>query len=90
MPLPPHSIVTPGQLGLVLQSTRKSRKWSQAQLAARLGLSQNRLSELERNPGTLSVEQLLALCGQLGLQLTVQGRDEAGAPKAAEPDATDW
>jgi HTH-type transcriptional regulator/antitoxin HipB len=88
MPTPPQPIVTPTQLGIVLQGMRKSRKLSQAQLAARLGLSQNRLSELERNPGTLSVEQLLALCAQLGLQLTVQARDGTDASPA--PPATDW
>lgn len=88
MPPPAQPIVTPDQLGSLLQGTRKGRKLSQAQLAARLGLSQNRLSELERDPGTLSVEQLLALCAQLGLQLTLQARDETGA--LPSPPATDW
>ncbi|MEJ8835030.1 helix-turn-helix domain-containing protein [Ramlibacter sp. AN1133] len=88
MPPSAQPIVTPDQLASLLQGRRKSRKLSQAQLAARLGLSQNRLSELERDPGTLSVEQLLALCAQLGLQLTLQARDETGAPPP--PPATDW
>lgn len=88
MTTPPQPIVTPDQLGLILQGMRKSRKLSQAQLAARLGLSQNRISELERNAGTLSVEQLLAICAQLGLQLTVQPRDDARA--LPPPPATDW
>ena len=88
MTTPPQPIVTPDQLGLILQGMRKSRKLSQAQLAARLGLSQNRISELERDAGTLSVEQLLAICAQLGLQLTVQPRDDARA--LPPPPATDW
>lgn len=87
MSLPSQTIVTPSQLGLLLQSARKSRKLSQAQLAMRLGLSQNRLSELERDAGTLSVDQLLALCGQLGLQLSVQRR---GEPNPAAPSGADW
>ena len=86
MPLPPQPIVTSSQLGLLLQSARKNRRLSQSQLGARLGLSQNRLSELERNPGTLSVEQLLAICGQLGLQLTLQARDDASAAATGSPD----
>ena len=65
------------QLGVVLQGARKSLKLTQAQLGKRLGLSQRRVSELERAPGTLSVDQLLALCAQLGLQLTVQPRERA-------------
>ncbi|WP_137893024.1 helix-turn-helix domain-containing protein [Ramlibacter sp. 2FC] len=71
-----QSIATASQLGTLLQSARKSRKLTQAQLGARLGLSQKRLSELELAPGTLSVDQLLAICAQLGLQLSVQPRDD--------------
>lgn len=70
-------LTTPSQLGAVLQAARKSRKLTQAQLGTRLGLSQRRISELELAPGTLSVDQLLALCNQLGLQLSVQARDAA-------------
>ena len=63
------------QLGAVLQGARKSLKLTQVQLGNRLGLSQRRVSELERAPGTLSVDQLLAMCAQLGLQLNVQVRE---------------
>lgn len=71
------------QLGVVLQGARKSLRLTQAQLGQRLGLSQRRVSELERAPGTLSVDQLMALCAQLGLQLTVQPREQA----SQTPDA---
>lgn len=79
-----QSLVTPSQLGPVLLGARKSRKLTQAQLAERLGLSQRRLSELERAPGTLSVDQLMALCAQLGLQLTVQPREQTPPTTTAE------
>jgi HTH-type transcriptional regulator/antitoxin HipB len=88
MTTPVQPLVSTAQLGLLLQSARKARKLSQAQLAKRVGLSQNRLSELERNPGTLTAEQLLSLCHQLDLQLTLQARNEAAPPVAAEP--TEW
>lgn len=87
---PGQTIVTSSQLGLLLQSVRRSRKLSQAHLAMRLGLSQNRLSELERDAGTLSVDQLLAICAQLGLQLTVQRRGETDATTPATPSGADW
>jgi HTH-type transcriptional regulator/antitoxin HipB len=83
-----QAIVTASQLGTLLQSARKSRKLTQAQLGARLGLSQTRVSELELAPGTLSVDQLLALCAQLGLELSVQPRDDS-LPAPSTP-ATDW
>ena len=73
------------QLGAVLQGARKNHKLTQAQLGERLGLSQRRVSELERAPGTLSVDQLMALCAQLGLQLTVQSRERAPQTPDAQP-----
>jgi len=76
------------QLGTLLQGTRKSLKLTQAQLGERLGLSQRRVSELERAPGTLSVDQLMALCAQLGLQLTVQSREQA--PQATDDHTGEW
>lgn len=75
-------ITTATQLGTLLQGARKSLKLTQAQLGARLGLSQKRVSELELAPGTLSVDQLLAICAQLGLQLSLNRRDEASANQA--------
>ncbi len=80
-------ITTASQLGTLLQGARKSRKLTQAQLGERLGLSQKRLSELELAPGTLSVDQLMGICAQLGLQLSVQPRDD-GQPTRAKPSST--
>jgi HTH-type transcriptional regulator/antitoxin HipB len=73
------------QLGVVLQGARKNLKLTQAQLGERLGLSQRRVSELERAPGTLSVDQLMVLCAQLGLQLTVQSRERVPQTPDAQP-----
>ena len=72
-----QSLVTASQLSTLLRGARKSLNLTQAQLAARVGLSQRRLSELEREAGTLSVDQLMALCNQLGLQVAVQAREPA-------------
>jgi HTH-type transcriptional regulator / antitoxin HipB len=77
-------VLTAGSLGRVLQSARKAQGLNQTQLAARVGVSQARMSALEREPGTLSVDQLLAICSSLGLQLSIASRDSAPAP------ATDW
>ena len=64
------------------QSARKRACWSQTELAVLINLSQSRLSKLEQNPGAMTVEQLLALCGSLGLDLTLQvrGTDEPATP----------
>lgn len=42
-----------------LRERRKARGWTQAHLAALIGLSQSRLSEIERGAGSLNAEQLV-------------------------------
>lgn len=88
MPARTQPIATASQLGTLLQNTRKSRKLTQAQLGARLGLSQKRVSELELAPGSLSVDQLLGVCAQLGLQLSLQSR--ADKPAAGDDASAAW
>jgi transcriptional regulator with XRE-family HTH domain len=54
-------VKTRGEIGAKVRALRQSRKWSQAELARHLELSQNRLSEIERGAGSFSAEQLLLL-----------------------------
>jgi transcriptional regulator with XRE-family HTH domain len=44
-----------------VRELRKARRWTQAELADRLGISQGRVSELERGDGSFTAEQLLLL-----------------------------
>ncbi len=67
-------VTTPAQLGEVLRGRRKARGMSQAELAAKLNVSQSRLSTLESDPAGLTVERLLALAGVLGLEIVIQDR----------------
>ncbi len=75
-----HSINSPTQIGAILTGRRKHLKLSQTDVANRLGLSQNRISELEAKPETLTVEQLLALLNVLGLEMTLGDR-AGGKPR---------
>lgn len=65
------------QIGAILAARRKTLKLSQTQVAEKLGLSQNRLSELETQPGTLTVAQLLALANTLGLAIHIGQASDA-------------
>jgi HTH-type transcriptional regulator/antitoxin HipB len=69
-----HPITHTNQIGATLAGRRKHLKLSQSDVATRLGLSQNRLSELESRPETLTAEQLLALLNVLGLEMTIDER----------------
>lgn len=64
------------QLQQLLKSLRKSRNMTQAELAQRLGVVQSRVADIERDPGAVSVEQLLQVLAMLGAQMVV--RDNAG------------
>jgi HTH-type transcriptional regulator / antitoxin HipB len=81
---PATPVLTAASLGRILQSARKASKLSQAELAARIGMSQARMSALEREPGSISVDQLLAMCSSLGLQLSIARKDAKATPQ------TDW
>ena len=86
MPSSPHILITATQLGAVLQAARKAQGLTQSALAGRIGLSQPRVSHLEMNAHALSVEQLLAWCAALGLELTIGSRGSHPSSSAQ----TDW
>ena len=63
------------QLQQLLKSLRKSRQLTQAELARRLGVVQSRVADIERDPGAVSVEQLLQVLAMLGAQGVVRQTD---------------
>jgi HTH-type transcriptional regulator/antitoxin HipB len=65
------------QVARILTARRRALKLSQKALAAKLRISQNRLSEIEANPARLSLERLLEIANILGLELVVQDRETA-------------
>lgn len=76
-----HTVTTSKQIGAALAGRRKQLELSQSEVAAKVGLSQNRLSELESRPETLTVEQLLALVHVLGLRMTLDVSSSAPGRK---------
>jgi HTH-type transcriptional regulator/antitoxin HipB len=68
------------QIGKILASRRKVLGISQAVLATKLRISQGRVSELETQPGALTVDRLLVVLNLLGLELAVNEL----APKAKQ------
>ena len=90
--LPIH---TPDQLSVHIKSLRKARGLTQAQLGERIGVKQVRVADIERNPGSVSVDQLLQVLHALDTRLLLADtKAYAPAPaapplKAREPGA-DW
>jgi HTH-type transcriptional regulator/antitoxin HipB len=71
-----------GQLGPALKALRQAHGWSQTDLARRIGLSQERISTIERQPERVTVGQLLTVLMALDAQFRVERRARASA---AEP-----
>ena len=69
------------QLKQHLRSLRKARGMTQAGVAKLLGVVQSRVADIEANPGTVSVEQLLQVLNVLNAQVVI--RDNRPAPDAA-------
>jgi HTH-type transcriptional regulator / antitoxin HipB len=64
------------QVAEIIRGRRKSRGLAQQQLAAKLGISQSRLSVLEADPSALTLDRLIALANVLGLQLILQDKPD--------------
>lgn len=87
-------ITTTGQLGPLLQRLRKNRGLSQAALGQKLGLSQERISRIERQPEKVTLDQLLTLLMALEAELQVAPRSgqrgAMGAKAAPNNSSEDW
>ena len=70
----PSAIRTSGQLGPALRALRQLRGWSQTELGRRVGLSQERISSIERQPERITVGQLLTVLMALDGELLVDAR----------------
>ena len=71
-------IRAPAQLGVLLKSVRRQQDLSQQQLALKAGgISQARLSQLELQPGRLTLERLLLILAALNLELVVRHRENS-------------
>src|SRR5262245_12512570 len=72
-----HPIRISGQLGPALRALRERRGWSQTELGRRIGLSQERISSIERQPERITVGQLLTVLMALDAELRVGARAPA-------------
>ena len=79
--LPIH---TPDQLAVHIKSLRKARGLTQSQLGERIGVKQARVADIERNPGSVSVDQLLQVLHALDARLLLADT-HAYAPAAPTP-----
>lgn len=75
------------QLRPILVGFRKSAGLTQAQLAARLGITQQSYAQLEANPSAVSIERLFKVMNALGVRMMLS-LDERDAPADAADSAS--
>jgi HTH-type transcriptional regulator/antitoxin HipB len=75
------------QLSQHLRSFRKSRGLTQAQLALQWGVSQSRVANIENHPGTVSLDNLLAVLSALDVRVLLRdtARDPYPVAKGSNP-----
>ncbi|KAG8154498.1 helix-turn-helix domain-containing protein [Burkholderia catarinensis] len=74
------------QLRPILVGFRKAAGLTQAQLAARLGVTQQSYAQLEANPSAVSIERLFKVLNALGVHMTLAlGKQDVSAA-SADPD----
>jgi HTH-type transcriptional regulator/antitoxin HipB len=74
-----YLIQTPDQLSVHLRALRTAKRWNQAELGAKLGLTQTRISRIENDPLSVSVKQLMEVLRVLDADLVL-------APTHQEPN----
>ena len=88
-------IQTSAQLSVHIKSLRKARGLTQTALGQRIGVKQVRMADIEKNPGAVSLEQLLqvlhALDARVLLADTQRYASAAPSPTAqANSPSADW
>jgi len=74
-----YPVRTPQQLHVMIQAFRKSAGLTQAEVAARLGVTQQTMSALERNAAQVSAGRLLKLLNMLGVELVLRPKKSGAA-----------
>jgi HTH-type transcriptional regulator/antitoxin HipB len=62
----------PAQLSQHLRSLRKALGLSQVQLAQRIGVTQSRIADLEKNASSISLDHLHKVLAALGVELVLR------------------
>lgn len=78
-------IRTTGQLGPALKQLRRQKKWSQAELGRRIGLSQERISAIESAPEKVTFDTLLTVLMALEAEFIVSDARSGSPPPVTQP-----
>ena len=80
----------PDTLSVLLLAYRQEARMTQSEAAWRLGVTQQALSVLERNPGPVSTERVFALLNVLGVEVVLRAKTERPKGVSTFPGGPAW
>ncbi len=84
------TVRTTEQLPQLLKAFRKNAGLTQADVALRLGVTQQTVSALERNAEAVSAERLMRLLNILGVEWVLRARSTSPSDLPAPGDGAHW
>ena len=84
------TVRTTEQLPQLLKAFRKNAGLTQADVALRLGVTQQTVSALERNAEAVSAERLMRLLNILGVEWVLRTRSASPSEPSAPGDGAHW
>lgn len=86
-----YVVRTPEQLIPIFSAFRRRNGLSQAELARLIGVSQQTVSQLERNPDKATLERLLRAFAAMDVEIVVQKKGtSAGTDAPASAEKASW
>jgi HTH-type transcriptional regulator/antitoxin HipB len=78
------------QLRPQLQALRKTRGLTQARLGEAIGVTQARIVEIEANPGSVNLQQVMRVLNALGATLVIRDTTPGASGAEGEPKQGSW
>ena len=85
-----YPLKTAEQLRQQLRALRKTRRLTQARLGELLGVTQARVVEIEANPGSVSLQQIMQVLNALGAGLVIRDVQADTAADEAKVKKGSW
>jgi HTH-type transcriptional regulator / antitoxin HipB len=85
-----YPLKTSEQLRQQLRSLRKKRGLTQSRLGALIGVTQARVVEIEANPGSVSLQQIMQVLHALGAGLVIRDAEADAATGETKIKKGSW
>ena len=85
-----YSIQTADQLAPIIAGFRKTAGLTQAEMAVRLGITQQTYSAAERNASSMSLNKLLSVLNALGVEIVLQPKHSSAEATPSGVKSAQW